>query len=85
MGPALVSPAESLFARDGEGHLICLAPWPERVSLSDALIRQLAECSLHWPFLRIIALNGHAIYRVETLERGHWEGPLVESWYGGSH
>jgi hypothetical protein len=75
---AAVAPAE-LFRRDAEDHRILLAPWPPTIRLTDETVRAIPEIRFRWPSCSIAPINGQAIDRVETLDRGLWTGRLVES------
>lgn len=55
--------------------------WPERALFSAQVLRQCpGPVALHYPWITLRVDNGHAVYRVDTCDRGLWTGTLVEGW-----
>jgi hypothetical protein len=66
---------------DGAGRLFLEEPeWPLRALIADDLVRTEDRIHLSYPYLSIRLDNAHAVYRVDTCERGLWTGALVESY-----
>ena len=63
---------------------LSLPTWPDVTEIPDSIVRlsDPSRIALRYPFLTINLDNGHAVYRVETCDRGVWIGTLVESQVG---
>jgi hypothetical protein len=68
-------------------YTIVTQPWPFTTAIAGVRLARHSLLRRHgillgaWPFIRIRVRNGHAIYRIETLEQGAFDATLVDSQY----
>ena len=74
----------TVYLVSGERHvLLDSEAWPQVALIADVVVRDgLDPVVLRYPYLTISFDNAHAVYEVDTCDRGLWTGRLVEGWVG---
>jgi hypothetical protein len=68
-------------------YTVVTQPWPRTTMIAGVRLAPQDGLRRHgvllgqWPFLRIRVRNGHAIYRIETLEQGAFAATLLDCQY----